>query len=99
MKKSINSWEFQDAFKQMGREDNFSYDGLKALHTYFEDLEEDCDIEIELDVIAICCEYTEYEDLEEFQGQYGEDFKTIESIYDHTQVIMINDTSFIIQAF
>jgi len=99
MKKSINSWEFQDAFKQMGREDNFSYDGLKALHAYFEDLEEDCDIEIELDVIAICCEYTEYEDLEEFQGQYGEDFKTIESIYDHTQVIMINDTSFIIQAF
>ncbi len=41
----------------------------------------------------------EYEDLEEFQGNYGEDFETIESIQDHTSVIMIDNDRFIIQAF
>jgi hypothetical protein len=99
MKQSITKWDFHDAFKNYDREDNFTYEGLNALYDYFEDYEEETGCSIELDVIAICCEYTEYEDLEEFQGQYGEDFETIEDIYNHTSVIMVNDDSFIIQYF
>ena len=99
MKQSITKCQFSDAFRNMGRQDQFSYDALNALYDYLEQYEEDTGFEIELDVVAICCEYTEYESLEEFQGNYGEDFETVESITDHTSVIMINDDSFIIQDF
>jgi len=59
MKQSINSDQFVDAFRNYGRTDNFSYEALHLLHDYFEELEEDTGEEIELDVIAICCEFTE----------------------------------------
>ena len=50
------------------RPDHFSYDGLIALWEYFEEYEEDTGEEIDLDVIAICCEYYEYNNLKEFQA-------------------------------
>ena len=59
MKQSISKYQFRDAFVNYSREDNFSYDGLNALFDYLEQYEEDCDTEIELDVIALCCEYSE----------------------------------------
>lgn len=51
--------DFHDAFKQAGRENNFSHEGLNILFDYFESYEDDTGEAIELDVIAICCEYTE----------------------------------------
>ena len=98
MIQTINEFQFEDAFKSI-RPDNFSYEGLKALYDYFEQYEEDTGEQIELDVIAICCDYYEYEDLEAFQEDYSEDYESIEEIEHATQVIMIDDTSFIIQAF
>jgi hypothetical protein len=47
--------EFRDAFRQANRQDQFSYEALNMLYEYFEDVDPD----MELDVIAICCEYTE----------------------------------------
>jgi len=92
----INQADFISAFKSI-RPDNFSYEGLKALYGYFEELSEDQNIE--LDVIAICCDYTEYDSLAEFNRDYGKNFDDIEEIFDHTQVIMIDNQSFIIQNF
>ena len=37
MIKRINQYDFIDAFKKMGRTDNFSNSGLVALHEYLED--------------------------------------------------------------
>ena len=99
MKQSINEYNFIDAFRKMGREENFSYRGLIALFDYLEQYEHDTDTEIELDVIALCCEYAEYDSLAEFQKDYGEDYQTIEDIESDTTVIMIDDDSFIIQQF
>lgn len=59
MKTSINKYDFRDAFKAAGRENNFSYHGLGVLFDYFEEYEESTGEEIELDVVAICCEYSE----------------------------------------
>lgn len=70
MKQTINFNQFVDEFNAI-RPDNFSYDGLRALFDYLEQYEEDCDTEIELDVIAICCEYTEFADVEEYLNNYG----------------------------
>lgn len=96
---TINEYDFTTAFHKMGRGDNFTYKGLNALYDYLDMLGDDIGEPIELDVIALCCEYNEYEDLEEFKGDYGDDYQSIEDIEQQTQVIMIDDDSFIIQAF
>ncbi|MCP3941060.1 MAG: hypothetical protein GY710_06210 [Desulfobacteraceae bacterium] len=98
MKKTITEYDFTQGFVEMNREDNFSYAGLKALYSYFIQLEDDCDMDIEYDVIAICCEYTEYEDLEELHGSYP-DIESIDDLRNHTQVIEIDSDSFIIQDY
>ena len=98
MIQTINEYQFADAFNKI-RPDNFTYRGLIALYNYFEQYEEDTGEQIELDVIALCCEYNEYEDLAEFQEDYSEDYESIEEIEQATTVIMIDDDAFIIQAF
>ena len=104
MKTTINEWDFKNEFQQI-RPNNFSLQGLNALWDYFEEYEEGTGEEIELDVIGLCCEYTEYDNLKEFQSEYydsvaGDKFKTIEEIEEETFVIRIeNSDSFIIQVF
>ena len=100
MKTTINNSDFHDAFRKMNRENNFSYDGLNSLFNYFEQYEEETGEEIEIDVIAICCEYSEYENISEFNYDYGKECETIEDIEELTQVIKIGNTNhFIIQSF
>ena len=69
MKKTISFYEFQRDFQDV-RPDNFSYDGLRALFDYLEDYAGDCGTEIELDVIAICCEFSEYDTAMEAAKNY-----------------------------
>ena len=63
MKKAICLYDFEQAFRDCGRfggdHDNFSYEALDLLFYFFEELEEDTQSEIELDPIAICCDFTE----------------------------------------
>ena len=99
MKQTINMYQFERAFVNMDRSNQFSYDGLKALFEYLEEYEEDSGTEVELDVIALCCEFAEYDSLEEFQDNYGEEYDSMESISDVTTLIPIDDNSFIIQQF
>ena len=99
MIQTINEYDFRRGFEEC-RPNNFSYDGLNALFEYFEELEECCENQMEFDVIAICCKYTEYKDFKEFQDNYqDDDIKSIDDIEDFTQVIRINKESFIIQDY
>ena len=59
MKHTVNLQDFRDAFYRMGRKDQFSYEGLEILFNYIEELEQETGKEIELDVIALCCDYAE----------------------------------------
>ena len=99
MKQSVNMYQFERAFINMDRGDQFSRDGLKALFEYLEELENDIGEEINLDVIAFCCDYVEYDTLKDFQADYGEEYESLEAISDETTLITINDESFIIQQF
>ena len=100
MKQTISFGQFQDAFYNMDRQNQFTYKGKKALFEFLEEYEDDTDEEIELDVIALCCDYTEYDSLEDFWLEYDEeDYPDIDAIECETQVIQIDDDSFIIQAF
>lgn len=100
MKNTINFYAFEREFEQCGRGNQFTKQGLKALFEYIEDIEQDCGIEIELDVIALCCEFVEYEDMDEFHGDYDkDDYPDLETLRSSTQVIKIDEDSFIIEAF
>ena len=100
MKITINEYQFEQAFKNAGRGNQFSYEALKALFEYLQSYEDDGGEEIELDVIALCCEFTEYEDIEDFQSTYGTEYETLEDIEYQTIVIPIAGTDgFIIADF
>jgi len=100
MKTNVSQYDFERAFSDMGRKDQFSYAGLNALYDYITQLEEDIGEEIELDVIALCCDYSEFDDLAAFQSDYDAgDYPDMESIYDNTTVIPFGVESFIIQQF
>jgi len=98
MKQTINKSQFRDAFSRMDRGGQFSYEALGALFDYLESYEEDAGEEMELDVIAICCDWTEYDDLEELQADYS-DIETMEDIEDNTQVIQCDNGHIIIQNY
>jgi hypothetical protein len=59
MKTTVSRYDFERAFIDANSKDQFSYEGLAVLFDYLEELEASTGEEIELDVIAICCEYTE----------------------------------------
>lgn len=70
MKQSVTFSQFVDAFRAHDRQEQFSYGALRVLFDEFEDYEDQTGSEIELDVIAICCEYVEM-DLQEVVDSYG----------------------------
>ena len=59
MIKTLSIYDFRDAFKAAGRGEQFSYDGLEVIFDYIESYEQDAGEQIELDVIALCCEWAE----------------------------------------
>ena len=100
MKQIITESQFINAFKSWDTYKNqFSYEGLKALFEWFEELENDTGEEMELDVVAICCDFTEYESLKEYNEYYDKEHKEIDEIADDTTLIKIDDERFIIQQY
>lgn len=58
MKTTVDIYSFRAAFERL-RPSNFSYEGLEVLFDYLEEYEESCGQEMELDVIGICCDFSE----------------------------------------
>jgi len=56
---TINLYQFRNGFKEMGRSEQFSYDGLKVLFEYLESFEDDIGEKLEFDVLALCCDFAE----------------------------------------
>ena len=99
MKTNVNEYEFCRWFEE-NRPYNFSYNGVRALYDMLTNYEEDTNEEIEFDPIAFCCEYTEYESIEEFWQDYDkEEYPDEEAIMDNTFYWAFGDESFIIQQF
>ena len=104
MKTSVNLYDFRNAFQRI-RPENFSYDGLEALYNYLAEIEDSTGDEIELDVIALCCDYSEMtiedaiEDYADFlgfdpSGDEDDDCAAfLDMLRDHTAVIMVDDES------
>lgn len=97
MKTSINFSQFCNAFRDMGRNENFSYEGKKALFDFLEDLEEQTGEEYEIDVIALCCEFAE-SDVGELIADYGIDVSEAEDEEEKAGIVedYLNDNTMLI---
>jgi hypothetical protein len=84
MAQAITKQEFIDAFTQANRENQFSRDGRAELFEYFQEYEESTGMHVYIDVIAICCAFTEYASMEEVCEEYD---MHSQDIHDHTTVI------------
>jgi len=82
-----------DQFKAT-RPDNFSYEGLEALYNYYDDSYED----VEFDPIALCCEWTEYDSIEDVQKDY-EDIETLDQLEDNTFVLKTQSGGLLVREF
>ena len=92
--KTLNENQFINEFGNSGQyANNFSKEGLKALYEHLSELEN-----LELDVIAICCEYAEYESFDELIADYSQ-YTTLESIESETVVIETDSGGYVIRQF
>ena len=103
----IKRFEDYDRLKTDKTGGNFTRQGLKVLFKYLDELSEDTAQNIKLDVIALCCDYSEYKNLDEYLKDYSnqhgdelvkgfknkEDFKVRieEEINDKTILIKFSD--------
>ena len=101
MQTTINVHGFRDAFRAADRSDQFSYYALGMLFDYLEDTAPDA----ELDVIAICCAFSE--DMpERVADQYDVDVDglddgevldaVLEYLGEKTQVIGVTDAGAVV---
>ena len=67
---TLDKHSFIDAFMQSSRKDQFSYEALEAIFDYLEEYSDSTGEPVELDIIAICCDYAEqsYKDIAEAYG-------------------------------
>lgn len=82
MIQTINVSDFQAAFRGLDRADQFSREGLRLLFDYFEEVDPD----MELDVIAICCEYSE-DTVQDIAEAYGLELPEDEDEDEHAEAV------------
>lgn len=85
---TVNFSDFVDTFRNIGRAGQFGYNAQRALFDWLEEYEDGTDEQLELDVIALCVEWTEYDNLEEVQESYN-DIKSLEDLQDQTTVLQL----------
>ena len=83
-------------FKEQGRYNQFSIYGYDALVDYFSEFDEN----IELDIIGICCDFSEYT-ADELKNDYGEQDETAdetaERLRDETWITELDNGNYLLQ--
>lgn len=104
MKLTINFPQFCDQWNRWDdRKNTFSYNGKRALFDHLEEYEENTGEDIELDIVALCCDFTEYDSVLEAAREYDESIKDEKEarayLEDRTTVIDVTGGGVIIQNF
>jgi hypothetical protein len=105
MKKTVYLNDFRDAFHEMGRANQFSYEALEWLFDHCEELERDLGEDYELDVIALCCDFTQstYEDInKDYRLELNDDNLhqgVIDYLGDNTLIVNYDDETVLFQQF
>jgi hypothetical protein len=109
MYQTITFSDFIDAFHAYDRYDSFGYKGLRALFDYLEENENDLGDErgMELDVIALCCEWSQYDSVKDAWDAYDDTLgeceekskeEMIDALREYTTVIEY-DEGVLVEAF
>ena len=105
MKTTVTEFQFIEAFRLCGRESQFSVPARRALFAHLEDYEDSTGTELELDPIAVCCDFAEYPSAlaaaKDFGFQDGIDSKeesALDWLHEQTQVVPF-DGGLVIQQF
>jgi hypothetical protein len=110
--KEVSENEFISEFKGSQYKNNYTTKGLRALYSHLYDLSDDLVGDFHFDLVAIACDYDEYENIEEYLRNYNSnierkdyenylDYKheVLEEIEANTTLIKIDDNSFIVQLY
>ena len=69
---TITEYSFRNGFMSMdSTKNNFSYEGLRQLYIYLEELSYGIGEDIEFDPVAFCMDYAEYTSMEELKDNYS----------------------------
>lgn len=100
MKQTVYEQDFVESFDKMDRSSNFTVAGRRALYNALIDFEDSTGIEQDLDVIGLCCTFTEYADFAEYKENYSDDAESIDDLIEAgIWVIPVKGESFIIEAY
>ena len=84
---TVTKQHFIDTFRQSAeRKEQFSYEALEELFQYYDNLGNEFGSNIEFDMIGICCEWSEYDNLKEMEDAYDMPLRALE---DNTTVIKV----------
>ena len=109
---TLSKSSFIDAFKQSSRKDQFSYEALGAIFDCLEEYSDSTGEPVELDIVAICCEWSEAHwsdiareysvDLNDFADDEDDDERiqaVYETISDQTTMLDLGDGNFVFIQF
>lgn len=86
MKQTVDFYAFRTAFEQRNRFDQFGHDGLSVLFDYLTDWESDCGEELELDVIALCCDYS-HDTMQQVADSHDIDLSDCETLEERWETV------------
>lgn len=107
MIETVNFSQFCDSFSDSYK-NNFTYYGKQALFEYLESYEDETGENVQLDPVALCCEYTEYatawEAMEQYQsedmpteGEEGDDLEEIQEKNEAEALRWLHDRTQVIE--
>lgn len=67
---TVTKYQIVDIAKAYNRLDNFGYEGWQKLFDYMEEVSEDQGKDIELDIVAWCCDFSMYESIQDFRDAF-----------------------------
>lgn len=93
MKKTLTFCDFCDEFSKE-RRNYYTYEAKQALFDYYEELDDNW----ECDIISICGDWSEYENIEEVLQNY-DNIKDLNDLKDNTQVIELKNGRLLVYSF
>ena len=97
--KTVTETDFIDEFKAYDRLDNFSLQGLRVMYDVLSEMAKDCEMVIEMDVIALCCDYNEMS-IDDVIDNYSIDLSD-ESFDDKTDLVIdyLHDNTMVLGSY
>lgn len=92
MKMTVTRDDFVETLFRL-RPGQFSSEALRDLFDFYEEFEESSGTEVDFDPIAICCDWTEYDDIKEAEEAYS---VTREELLENTMVRELDGMSVLV---